>query len=178
MRALLYPVPAAAALALLLLACRGEQGVTPGLTPSPQAGPTETSSGPQAPFETIEMGDQSAIGGGQPQLFAIRRESEWEQFWPRLQANLTPTPELPAVDFSREIVIAAVDRTEPSGGYRFEITAIEEAGGALEVHVSKGVPGQDCAVTAVITQPYHIVRLARSDLPPRLVLSEETYSCG
>ncbi len=82
------------------------------------------------------------------------------------------------MDFSREMVIAAVDQTESSGGYRFEITGIEEIEGRLVVRVSKTIPGPDCIVTAVITQPSHIVRMEKSDLEPELLISEETYSCG
>ncbi len=46
------------------------------------------------------------------------------------------------------------------------------------VRVSKAIPGPDCIVTAVITQPFHLVRMAKSDLAPDLLVSEETYGCG
>jgi len=91
---------------------------------------------------------------------------------------VTPVPALPSLDFSRQMVIAAVDQQETSGGYRFEITGIEAVEGRLTVRVSKRVPGPDCVVTAEMTQPFHIVRTAKSDLEPQLAISEETVSCG
>jgi hypothetical protein len=129
-------------------------------------------------FETIGAGDQSGVSGGQPQLLKLDTQAKWEEFWSRHQSVVTPQPDVPAVDFSQEMVIAVVDKQESSGGFGIEITDIEDDGGRLVVRVSKQVPGSDCIVTAVITQPFHIVRTAGSDLEPELVISEEAYSCG
>ena len=153
-------------------------GETPEPTSSPLGIPTPPVNGSPTAFETIDIGDQSGVGGERPQVFKLDTQAGWEELWSRHQANVSPAPGVPDVDFSREMVIAAVDQTEPSGGYRFEITGIEEVEGRLVVRVSKTIPGPDCIVTAVITQPFHLVRMAKSDLEPELVLSEETYSCG
>ncbi len=118
------------------------------------------------------------MSGGQPQLLKLATQAKWEEFWSRHQGNVLPAPGVPAVDFSQEMVIAVVDKQESSGGFGFEITGIEEVEGRLVVRVSKTIPGPDCIVTAVITQPFHVVRMAKSDLEPELLISEETYSCG
>ena len=108
----------------------------------------------------------------------VDTQAGWEDFWSRHQGIVSPAPGTPEVDFSREMVIAAVDQTESSGGYQFEITGIEEIEGRLVVRVSKTVPGLDCIVIDAITQPSHIVRMEKSDLELELLVSEETYSCG
>ena len=176
---------AAATLALLgLAACSSAGSSEP--TPTPQGSPTVPATAPSPAsspaaaevFETIEIGDQSGVSGGQPQVFKLDTQAGWEEFWSRHQGIVSPAPGAPDVDFSREMVIAVVDQTESSGGYRFEITGIEENNGRLLVRVSKAVPGPDCIVTAVMTRPSHIVRMAKSDLEPELLISEETYSCG
>ena len=82
------------------------------------------------------------------------------------------------MDFSQEMVIAVLDRQEVSGGYRLEISGIEEIEGGMRVRASKGIPGERCIVTLAMSQPFHIVRTAKSDLEPELEVSEETYSCG
>ena len=172
------PLLPAAAATLVLLAFVACSDVDPGgSTPVPQSSPTVPVNAPAKVFETIDIGDQSGAGGERPQVFKLDTQAGWEELWSRHQANVSPAPGVPDVDFSREMVIAAVDQTEPSGGYRFEITGIEEVEGRLVVRVSKTNPGPDCIVTAVITQPFHLVRMAKSDLEPELVLSEETYSC-
>ncbi len=170
--------------AFLLGACGGEEEVSPDTAPEaqpnttapdtappPQSSPTAPAGGPVT-FETVEIGDQSGFTGDGAQVLKIETEAEWEEFWSRHRANVPP-----AVDFSREMVIAAVDGREPSGGYQFEITAIEDDGSRLVVRVSKAIPGPGCVVTQVITQPFHIVRLANSEMGLDLILSDETYSC-
>ncbi len=161
-----------AATASLIGACAG------GAVTNGPLGPTTPIVPIPIGFETIEVGDQSGIVLEQPQVFTLDTEDQWADFWSRHHTIVTPQPALPAVDFSRDMVIAVVDRTEPSGGFRLEITDIEDAAGRLVVRVSKTIPGPDCIVTAVITQPFHLVRMAKSDLEPDLLISEETVSCG
>ena len=181
-----------AAVVFLASACGSGESSAPGPSPSspgaptapadgrPAVGSSPTPSGGGAPaaFDTIDTGGQSGIAGGQPQVLKIETEAEWEEFWSRHQAIVTPQPALPVVDFSQKMVIAVVDRQEPSGGFLLEITAIEEAEGGLVIRVNKLVPGPDCVVAAVVTRPFHIIELHKSDLQPRLEISEETRSCG
>ncbi len=161
-----------------LAACGGEEEVSPEPAPSDQTTPAAPTDGSSLTFETIEAGQRSGVAGSGPKVFKIEAQAQWEEFWSQHQASLIPAPDLPHVDFSRQMVIAVVDQDEPSGGFSFEITGIEDEGGRLAVRVRKDVPGPDCVVTAVITQPFHIVRTVQSDLQPELVISEETYSCG
>jgi hypothetical protein len=170
------PAAVAALVLLALVACSGVG--SSGSTPAPQGSPTVPVNAPAEVFETIDIGDQSGVAGERPQVFKLDTQAGWEELWSRHQANVSPAPGVPDVDFSREMVIAAVDQTDPSGGYRFEITGIEEVEGRLLVRVSKQSPGPDCIVTAVITQPFHVVRMAKSDLEPDLLITEEIYSCG
>ncbi len=176
MRVLIMVGLLVAATASLIGACA--DGEIPEPTSSPPGIPTPPVNGSPMAFETIDAGDQSGVALEQPQVFKIETQAGWDDFWSRHQGNLIPPPDLPQVDFSSEMVIAVVDRAEPSGGFRFEITDIEDVEGRLVVRVSKAIPGPDCIVTAVITQPFHIVRMAKSDLEPELLISEETYGCG
>jgi hypothetical protein len=161
-------VVVAVAAALLLAACRDEG----------EAGrPTAPFDGASADFETIDSGAQSGIGGEEPSLFVLRTEDDWRDFWALHQSHTLPSPEAPDVDFEREMVIAAVDGGQPSGGYRLEIDTIGRADAALVVDVTRRVPGQGCVTTAALTQPYHIVRVARSDLGVEIAVTDEAYDC-
>jgi len=177
-----FPPAAVASLVLLALAaCSsvGSSGSTPAPQGTPQSSPTVPVKAPAEVFETIDIGDQSGVADeGEPLLFVAETEEEWRDFWFFHSSGVIDGSDPPAVDFSREMVIAAVDQAEPSGGYGLEITGIEEVEGRLVVRVSKTIPGPDCIVITVITQPFHVVRMAKSDLEPELLISEETYSCG
>ncbi len=179
MRALLLTAPVIAAVALLAAACGDDEGEEASPTPSPpsQDGRASPVNGLPVDFETIDIGQHSGIAGQQPQVLKIDTQAEWEEFWSRHQADVTPAPALPTVDFSQQVVIAAVDQQESSGGYRFEITDVVPDADSVVVLVDKAVPGADCVVTAEITRPFHIVRTAKTSLMPELVMREETYSC-
>jgi hypothetical protein len=132
-------------------------------------------SGRSIELETIDKGNDSGVAGDDTQVFKIGTEAEWEDFWIRNKAGRIPNP--PSVDFSSDMVIAVVDQTEPTGGYDVSITGIEAGPDALIVLATKAVPGPDCIVTDALTQPFHVVRTAKSDLEPQLDLREETVSC-
>ncbi len=153
-------------------------GETPEPISSPLGNPTPPVNGSPTAFATIDIGDQSGVAGGELTITQIETQAEWENFWSRHQGNVIQPPPAPSVDFSQEMVIAAVDQTEPSGGYRFEITGIEEVEGGLAVRVSKTIPGPDCIVTTALTRPFHIVKTARTTGSLNIVLMQEMYSCG
>ncbi len=155
---------------LSLSACLAQdEEVLPGGSPSPSTG--------ELAFQTIELGQTSGIQEESPQLFLIQMQQEWRDFWGRHSAGTEPAPPIPQVDFGSDMVIAVVDRNEPSGGYRFQVDSIEVVGGRLEVKVNKESPGDGCITTQAFTQPYHFVRLARTPLEPRLVIAEQPYAC-
>ena len=171
-------LPAAAAtLVLLGLAACSSVGSN-GSTPAPQGSPTMPVNARAEVFETIEIGDQSGAAGGELQIFKIEAQAEWDDFWSRHQGNVIPPPPAPSVDFSREMVIAVVDQQQSSGGFQLEITEIVQGWGSLSVLVDKSVPGPDCIVTTALTQPFHIVKTARTTVSLDLVVMEEPYSCG
>ena len=165
-RAPLVITLAAAALALAAAACQeGEE----------LAAPQEP--GATIPFQTVDMGSHSGIQQEEAQVFKIESQAQWEDFWARHTSPTDPAPPLPSVDFAAEMVIAVVDKNQPSAGYSLEITAIQETEGELQVRVLQRLPGRGCIVAPVITQPFHIVRLARSGLEPSLDIASEPFAC-
>ena len=139
--------------------------------------PPEALSGPSLSAETIDQGDQSGIVLEELRVRTIRAQKDWEEFWAAHKSQVTPPPALPQVDFGRHMLIAAVDRQQPSGGYSLEIAGVQAPGGKLEVALVRTVPGAGCIVTEVLAQPYHIVRTDKVDQEPRIALSERTDRC-
>jgi len=78
---------------------------------------------PNFSFTSIEQGTDSAISlPNDAQVFKITSQSEWDDFWSRHKANITPMPQQPSVDFAQYMVIAVIDNVHSSGGYVMEIT--------------------------------------------------------
>lgn len=72
---------------------------------------------------------------------------------------------MPQLDFSAEMVIALFGGLQ-SEGVLLQITRIEKRLGRLVVHyVLSGPACSKCSLPTGLVQPFHIIRLARLDLP-------------
>jgi hypothetical protein len=129
--------------------------------------------GPLA-FETVASGHFSGIELEAPQVFMLESQVQWQEFWGRHTSITAPAP---TVDFEQEMVIAVVDKLQPNGGYTLEITKVLPKDDRLLVLATRREPGPSCITSDVITQPFHIVRLPKSDLQLGLEVSAEQYSC-
>ncbi len=144
---------------------------------SPWVNPTSPPDWEPRPFETVEIGHQTGVDVEEPDVFAMRTQAQWEEFWSRHKSGVRQAPQPPQVDFSKDMVIAVVDNPEPSAGYGIEVKGIVPDIDVLLVLTKKAMPNSECVVATVIAQPFHIVRTAKSRMSLELVVREETYSC-
>jgi hypothetical protein len=117
------------------------------------------------PFHTVAKDD-----GGSSKLkrrtgLVIRSEQRWKRVWRKLSGSTEPRPRRARIDFSRDMLLVAVQGRQPSGGHRTTITDVGDTGGRLIVDVDDLSPGPGCITTGVITSPYHVVRVRRSSDP-------------
>ena len=70
----------------------------------------------------------------------IRDEDAWARLWERIHENVTPRPPLPAVDFSRHMLIAVATGTRPSGGFGIAVKSVATRGDRLQVASSRPAP--------------------------------------
>jgi hypothetical protein len=90
----------------------------------------------------------------------IRDEITWQATWNQIWRGNSEVPSVPAVDFSREMVVVAALGTRSSGGYGIMIdNATETPSNALNIVVRSITPGAKCATTAAFTQPVDIARI-------------------
>lgn len=147
--------PALSALFATLLAC-GSAG-----NPGNPGAPTEPR---DVPFETIEQA--SVPGKVGDEVRAVARDAgTWQSVWEDLTGGSGRPPEAPAVDFEREMVLAAAMPTQPCVS-RVTIRGVAEADGGLAVDLFEQPPPPDI-VCVVSERPFHAVRLARHDGPVR-----------
>jgi len=100
-------------------------------------------------------------------LVVIRTEKEWEEFWHLHKKAILPEQQVPPVDFNQQMVIAVLSGEKRTGGYGIEITRVEEnlEKSQLEVFFLETHPSPKSMATQALTQPYHIVKLKRVDIP-------------
>lgn len=118
--------------------------------------------------QTVEMGtetiDQSQIGSyefEEKTELVLENEAKFSAFWSKLHEQVSPTPDLPEVDFSEFIVVAAMMGIQPSGGYTIEIKRVATDGDTLWFDIEEREPGTGCGTAAVLTSPYHVIKVPR-----------------
>jgi hypothetical protein len=112
-------------------------------------------------WETLAYGQYS--GCTEPTDVVIGTAEDWTAFWSSLHANVDPEPARPAVDFASESVIATCLGERPDGGYvtYFRYVGEPDETGHVILDGVERVSGPTCAVSAAVTQPYHVIRLNR-----------------
>lgn len=86
-------------------------------------------------------------------------------------------PELPKIDFSREMIVMLALGTRPSGGYGIIVDKAYLRVGRLEKVVRKESPGRNCSVTMELTKPVDVVRLPKIDREVVFREKEIVHSC-
>lgn len=116
------------------------------------------------PVENVYADNHSGLPG--PLRCVIRTEAEWRAFWVAA-AGGTLKPSLPAVNFGRQMVLAAVMEPQGSTGYAIGITSASAVDDSVIAVVRQTSPGAGCTVGALVTTPLHVARIPRTKRPVR-----------
>ncbi|HEY5801791.1 MAG TPA: protease complex subunit PrcB family protein [Burkholderiaceae bacterium] len=100
-----------------------------------------------------------------PQSLVIKDAASWARLWAQTQRNTTPAAPLPAIDFSKQMVIAAFAGMQTDGCHSIAISSIDRNRAGLRVEVRHFVPGPASACLMAITYPGAIVVTDRYDGP-------------
>lgn len=98
----------------------------------------------------------------QRQRIVVRDAKGWDQLWKAMHGAIVPKPDVPEVDFQKQMVIGAFLGTRPTGGFSVRITRVTQ-NDKIVVCVAEQSPGPDDIVTMALTSPYHVVVVPRSD---------------
>jgi len=108
------------------------------------------------PVRPIVMGPSSGID--EPRQAIARSADEWEKLWTEHAGNR----ERPAVDFSREMVVALFAGTRPTAGYGVEIVGVRADGDTTIVEYRESAPPRDAITAQVMTSPFVMVAIPKS----------------
>jgi hypothetical protein len=119
----------------------------------------QASQSPSSPgaLRTIDRGAQSNIDSTRQAV--ARTEAEFVALW---KAHNYEKP-APAVDFTREMVVAVFMGSRPTGGFSVEIVSAAERGGEIVVGYRERLPSADAMTAQVLTSPYHIAAIPKSE---------------
>jgi hypothetical protein len=98
------------------------------------------------------IGQWTHTGIQERRRLIIRDANGWAEFWSELGAG-----DRPAVDFTRDLVVAVAAGQQASGGHEIAVDKVSQRNGELIIEVVETLPGPNCMTTAVLTQPVDVV---------------------
>jgi PrcB C-terminal len=107
------------------------------------------------PLTTISQSEQSGVE--EARQVVVRTPEEWKALW----KEHAPGQPMPAVDFTKSMVIGVFLGSRNTAGYRVTITGIERDGAIVVVTYRDERPGARDILAQVITFPHHLVRVER-----------------
>jgi hypothetical protein len=107
----------------------------------------------------------------------IREEAGWRALWREVVGERTPAPEVPVIDFERDMVIIAALGRRGTGGYGITIDDVSMEGGQLSVGVRETSPGPGCMTIQSFTAPVTGVRVPRSEAATTFIERHDELDC-
>jgi hypothetical protein len=133
----------------------------PAPAPVPETAPDSVTAQGYAPYgnaagdlELRRIGQWTNTGISESRRLVIRDANTWARFWAELGVG-----ERPAIDFSRNLVVAVAAGQRSSGGYEIAVRRVAQANGDLTIEVEETTPGPNCMTTSALTQPVDVVVL-------------------
>ena len=131
----------------------------------------------RVPFEEI---DKWWVSGYESRdNLTISDDETWETLWTEMESIHSHPADLPKINFTRELIIAVFQGERGSSGYSTNITRIIMTDTSYVVYVDEIHPGESCVLLAVMTYPYHIIKISDLplDLPVQFVFNIIIHEC-
>lgn len=103
----------------------------------------------------------------------IKTSQEWKNLIAKVDKNLESTN----IDFDKELLVAVFMGKRSSGGFSIEITDMTEEDNNVQVNILEKIPAPQCFTSTVITSPYHIVKVRKTDKEFKFNVKEKEISC-
>jgi hypothetical protein len=119
-------------------------------------------------METILVAEGNLYGSGSEgidgQNLVIDNQQDWSRLITRMDSvnKVSDSFNETSIDFSKFTIIAVFDKVRGSGGYSLELKVDSNSENRV-VRVTKQTPKGNAS--SVMTQPYTIVKIPKSDLP-------------
>ena len=101
--------------------------------------------------------------------YAIRTTDAWAALWARASSRQSPAPPLPAVDFTRNMVLVVAMGARNTGGYSVAIDRVTDTDGGGRVVESTLSHPVNCVVTQALTAPFAAVVVPTTSLSVHFV---------
>ncbi len=110
----------------------------------------------------------SGAEGIDEQNMVITNQNDWDELMTQMNSvnNVSDGFSETAIDFSQHTIIAVFDKVKGSGGHRLELAIISNSKNTI-VNITHVAPKGNA--TSVMTQPFHILKIAKQNLPVKFL---------
>ena len=98
----------------------------------------------------------------EPKNVIVNDQRAWVELWADHVHYLTPAPELPVVDFSKNMVVGIFLGATPNGCYSMSILSIVETSTQLVIKYKVNSPAKDAICTQVIVYQSKLLLLPKT----------------
>jgi hypothetical protein len=107
------------------------------------------------PLRTVEKGATSNVDAAKQAV--ARTAAEWAALWKTHDYD-RPAP---AIDFSKEMIVAVFMGSRPTAGFSTEIVQVTERDGGLVVSYREAMPPPGAITAQILTSPFHIAAVPK-----------------
>jgi hypothetical protein len=132
-----------------------------------------TSPGQAAPVSIMRFGPSgraltSFSGYSEPQRFVVRDSATWAMVWETIYQSVSPRPDMPPVDFTRNMVLVVALGTRPTTGWDILLDSAVLGSDGLVVYERLSSAASN-TVLPVVTRPVDVGVIPRSTGPVQFV---------
>jgi hypothetical protein len=131
--------------------------------------PAETTAVPITRFGPTGRALTAVSGYPEPQRFVVRDSATMAMVWQTIYKTVSPRPDMPLVDFNKNMVLVAALGTRSTAGHDIVLESAEFGAEGLIVYTRISAPPPGLAVAQVITQPVDVGVVPLSTGPVRFV---------
>ena len=119
-------------------------------------------------FTSVAKGDMSEQQT--MKQVTVRTAAEWSALW----KDHAPTVKMPNVDFDKNMVVGIFLGSKASAGHDVEIVGVRTQEKDLIVEYVQKQPGRGTMAAQILTEPYHLVAVAKHPGPVRFLHVPDT----
>jgi len=115
----------------------------------------------EAPFETVPFSTvqrRQYSNHAEAKEYVFKDQQAWETHYKQHHGDTAPV-----IDFSKEMVLGTYLGTKPNPAYRVEVKEVRKLPDSLDVLVEYHGPEPGKMYPQVITHPYHLVKLEKTE---------------
>ena|SRR5260221_9213100 len=126
-------------------------------------------------FRVIDSGTL-APGTTVRKNYAAYSQASLLKMWAMAHGTDTTLP--PAVNFSTEYVIGVFAGQKPTGGYSIAVTSVSDLSDTRTIAITLTKPGAGCITTQMVTSPYQIIAVPKSEAALSHTDAENSTPCN